>query len=84
LKGTFDAFARGTLHVLLTAFFGLASKEQVTCEECDIAGTSREVTLGNVFFRGTMPADAVAWFPQLEAVLKSFALPMGAHWVRLY
>jgi Family of unknown function (DUF6348) len=45
LKGTFDAFARGTLHVLLTAFFGLASKEQVTCEEWNIAGTSAVHTI---------------------------------------
>jgi hypothetical protein len=84
LKDAFGAFARGTLHVLLTAFFGLASNEQVACEEWDIAGTTRQMTLGNVVFRGTAPPDAVAWFPQFEAVLKSSALPKGAHWVRLY
>jgi hypothetical protein len=84
LKDAFYSFARGTLHVLLTAFFDLASAEQVTYEEWDIAGTSREVTLGNVFIRGTTPADTVAWIPQFEAVLKSSALPKGAHWVRLF
>jgi hypothetical protein len=84
LKDAFNTFARGTLHVMLTAFFGLASNEQVTCEEWDIAGTRRQVTLGNAVFRGAIPADGVAWFPQFEAALKSSALPKGTHWVRLY
>jgi hypothetical protein len=84
LKDAFDAFARGALHVILVAFFDQPSDEQVTCEEWQIAGTSRRMTLGGVMFRGATLSDAVGWFPQFEAALKAFALPKGAHWVRLY
>jgi Family of unknown function (DUF6348) len=84
LKDAFHAFARGTLHVILVAFFDHPSEEQVTCEEWDIAGAPRRMTLGNVVFRGATPVDSIGWFPQFEAVLKSSALPNGTHWVRLY
>ncbi len=56
----------------------------VTCEQWNIAGTTRQMTLGNVVFRGNTPADPVPWFPQFETALKSLALPGGTHWVRLY
>lgn len=84
LKDAFDAFMRGTLHVILTAFFGSPQDEQIHCEEWEIAETPRQVTLGNAICRGTPPADIVAQFSQLEAVLKSSLLPKGAHWVRIY
>jgi Family of unknown function (DUF6348) len=84
LKDAFDAFARGALHVMLSAFFRATPDEQVTREQWNIARTTRQMTLGNVVFRGRTPADPVHWFPQLETALKSLALPEGTHWLRLY
>lgn len=84
LKDAFDAFMRGSLHVMLTAFFGFSKDEQVACMEWEIANTLRRVTLGNAIFRGTPPAGTIDRFSQLEVLLKSSPLPKGTHWVRIY
>jgi len=85
LKDAFEAFARGVLHVMLSAFFSVNTGEQVTREQWDIAGTPRQVTIGSVVFRGPVPADfaEAAFFPQFEAALKSSSLSEGTHWLRL-
>ena len=88
VEDAFSAFTRGSLHVLLRAFFSVPGyEEQITVETWSFAGTPRSVVIGNAFLRGKAPEavrNPTEWFNQLENGIRSRALSPEAHWFRFY
>lgn len=84
----FSTLVRGSLHVLLRAFFSVPGyEEQITVESWNIAGTPRTVVFGNAVLHGRAPEavrDPTEWFGRLETGIRSQALSPEAHWIRFY
>jgi hypothetical protein len=86
VKDAFDSFMRGSLHVLLAAFFPDATGQdaQIRHETWTIGGTSRSAIIGRPAFRGKVPDAPWAWLSQFETALSASSLSEGTHWIRLY
>jgi len=79
-------FTLNSFHVILASFF-LPEDDQVTIEDWTIGGRERQVIIGPMGMRGTLPNPANPpreWFGQVEARLREKKLPQGVHWVRVY
>lgn len=88
-KHALDQFVSGSFHVLLTAFFGRAVKDQAEMEEIVIGSQRRRITSGNVTTWGRIPEASagqpeMGWFREFRKRLEGKPLPPGTHWVRLY
>ena len=86
VRHALQAFAAGSLHVLLAAFFD-KPHEQVEREEWTIGGLPRQVFVGPAVAKGDglEPETFVFnWFPALRRRIEAADLAEGTHWVRVY
>jgi hypothetical protein len=85
-----DAIANLTinsLHVLLSALWGVSLPEQVTVEEWDLSGVRRPVHIGDFGCRKSAGPDVPVpgeLFPAIEQAIRSEALSAAHHWFRTY
>ncbi|MFY0570550.1 DUF6348 family protein [Archangium lansingense] len=84
-RDAFENFARGSLHVLLSAFVR-PPDEHVTVEEWELSGVRRRIIFGDIQGRGVQVSREAsrAWFDVLERALKTLPLVSGTHWLRVY
>jgi Family of unknown function (DUF6348) len=89
-NGLHDAlrnFLVNSLHVLLTAFWGVESGDNVTVETWEISGKSYRAYIGNI---GTRASEGVYvpipdnFLSEAEAVVKLEPLQSDTHWVRTF
>lgn len=79
-------FIVNSFPVVLAAFFA-PYDEQITREEWMIGGQKRQVVLGNIGDRGTLPEpreQSLEWFKLFEEKVKAKTLTGELHWLRLY
>jgi hypothetical protein len=85
-----DAIANLTinsLHVFLSALWGISLPEQVTVEDWEFSGVRRLVHIGNFGrhkFAGPDVPVPVELFPAIERALRSESLSPAHHWFRTY
>jgi hypothetical protein len=84
-----EAFATGSLHVILaTVFRPDVTDNQVVREEWPIGGRPWRVTIGGVACKGigAQPPDTfgLSWVDQFRQRLEREQLPNGTHWIRIY
>lgn len=80
-------FSTGTLHVLLSALWGVHYEDQVSAEAVDRGGQAWTFYLGNWVRKAAGRADvrpAEDLMPALDRVLADTDLPSAIHWGRVF
>jgi Family of unknown function (DUF6348) len=82
-----DNFCRGSLHVLLAAFYGRPDLDQITQEGWSLSGVPYDAIVGNYVTRsfqglGTPIPDQV--FPTLEDMIRALPGDRALYWVRMF
>jgi hypothetical protein len=87
LQDAIANFSMNSLHVLLSALWGISVPDQVTVEEWELSGVRRAIHIGNFGRRKSagpdvpVPADL---FPAIELAIQAEALSPAHHWFRFY
>jgi hypothetical protein len=86
-RSSLQNFCTGTLHVLLSALWGVVDDSQVFIEPYTINGTAWTLHLGNIVRKAAdgadvpPPADLMSIF---DSTVSSLKLDSGVHWGRLF
>jgi hypothetical protein len=86
VKDAVENFMRGSLHVLLHAFWLSEPDEQVDIENWIIGENGFHAVMGGATGRGTQPSGGIplGWFATFEDAVKSSRLSPTTHWIRVY
>ena len=83
----FEGFCRGSLHVLMAAFWNQVDEDQVAVEFWELGGTMWRAVIGNFITKGQdgrQPQIPQELFPTIEHHIKQLSPAEDTLWVRTY